>query len=409
MGDSKPQAPPTDKTICCQDDGLTLVSTPLAVAENQPRRNCATKNRMTPFTSLAEVCSAISAFIRCCVDEPRTVGFNELALTLFAFQFEHNIPYANFCRTENHTPATVADWRNIPAVPTRAFKSLNLTVLPEVDRETVFRSSGTTQANCSRHFHNHDSLAVYHTSLWPWFAEHLIDESTKRLLFLFPEIDQAPESSLAHMMDEVAKRLAKHERCFAADGQWQIDDQAAVDFLHDCVTQNEPVTILGTAFSFVHLLDHLDRVAIEFQLPSGSAAMETGGYKGRSREISKPELHQAIKDKLGIASERIICEYGMCELSSQAYDCKLGQANTTPRKFRFPPWARARIVSPETMGEVEIGQAGLLQIVDLANVNSVLSLQTEDLARRHTDGFELLGRVELAESRGCSLMNLNHA
>ena len=123
----------------------------------------------------------------------------------------------------------------------------------------------------------------------------------------------------------------------------------------------------------------------------------------------RPELHQAIKDKLGIASERIICEYGMCELSSQAYDCKLGQANTTPRKFRFPPWARARIVSPETMGEVEIGQAGLLQIVDLANVNSVLSLQTEDLARRHTDGFELLGRVELAESRGCSLMNLNHA
>ena len=409
MGESKPQAPRTDKTIYCQADGLTVVSTLLAVAENQPRRNSATKNRMTPFTSLAEACSAISAFIRCCADEPRTDGFNELALALFGFQFEHNTPYANFCRTENQTPETLADWRNIPAVPTRAFKSLDLTVLPEADRGTVFRSSGTTQANRSRHFHSHDSLAVYHTSLWPWFAEHLIDESTKRLLFLFPEIDQAAESSLAYMMDEVAKRLARCERCFAADGQWRIDGQAAVDFLHDCVTQNEPVTILGTAFSFVNLLDHLDGVAIEFQLPSGSAAMETGGYKGRSREVQKPELHQAITNRLGIAGGRIICEYGMCELSSQAYDCKLGQANAAPRKFRFPPWARARIVSPETMGEVEIGQAGLLQIVDLANVNSVLSLQTEDLARRHADGFELLGRVELTESRGCSLMNLNHA
>ena len=364
---------------------------------------------MTPFTSLAEACCAISAFIRCCADEPRTDGFNELALALFAFQFEHNTPYANFCRTENHTPETVADWRNIPAVPTRAFKSLDLTVLTEADRGTVFRSSGTTQADRSRHFHNHDSLAVYHTSLWPWFAEHLIDESTKRLLFLFPEIDQAAESSLAYMMDEVAKRLARRERCFAADGQWRIDGQAAVDFLHDCVTQNEPVTILGTAFSFVHLLDHLDAAALEFELPSGSAVMETGGYKGRSREVSKAELNRAITDRLGITPGRIVGEYGMCELSSQAYDGKLGQANAAPRTFRFPPWARARIVSAETMQEVAPGQAGLLQVVDLANVGSVLSLQTGDLAKRHDHGFELLGRAELAESRGCSLLNLNHA
>ena len=99
----------------------------------------------------------------------------------------------------------------------------------------------------------------------------------------------------------------------------------------------------------------------------------------------------------------------MCELSSQAYDGKLGEANTAPRLFRFPPWARARVVSPETLADVELGQAGLLQVVDLANAGSALSLQTSDVARRHADGFELLGRAELAESRGCSLMNLTHA
>jgi hypothetical protein len=99
----------------------------------------------------------------------------------------------------------------------------------------------------------------------------------------------------------------------------------------------------------------------------------------------------------------------MCELSSQAYDGKLGQANAAPRLLRFPPWARARVVSPETLADAELGQAGLLQVVDLANVSSVFSLQTEDLAKRHADGFELLGRAELAESRGCSLMNLTHA
>jgi len=363
---------------------------------------------MTNFTSLTEVCNAVSAFIQRCADDPHAAGFDELALGLFAFQFARNTPYANLCRADNLTPETVGDWRDIPTVQTRAFKSLELTVLSEADRETLFRSSGTTQADRSQHFHCAETLAVYHASLWPWFAGHLVDESANRLLFLFPELGQAPESSLVHMMDTVAKRLGKRECCFAADGQWRIDGQAVVDFLHDCATQNEPVTILGTAFSFVHLLDHLNADAMGFQLPSGSAAMETGGYKGRSREIPRPKLHQAITAKLGIASGRIICEYGMCELSSQAYDGKLGQANTAPRLFRFPPWARARVVSPETLTNVELGQAGLLQVVDLANVGSALSLQTEDLARRHADGFELLGRAELAEPRGCSLMNLSH-
>ena len=364
---------------------------------------------MTNFTSLTEACDAVSTFIQRCVGDPHAAGFGELALGLFAFQFAHNTPFANLCQAENLTPETVGDWRDIPTVQTRAFKSLDLTVLPEADRETLFRSSGTTQVDRSRHFHCAETLAVYHASLWPWFAGHVVDESANRLLFLFPELGQAPESSLVHMMDTVAKRLAKREHCFATDGQWRIDGQAAVDFLHDCATQNEPVTILGTAFSFVHLLDHLDADAMDFQLPSGSAAMETGGYKGRSREMPRPKLHQAITAKLGVASARIICEYGMCELSSQAYDGKLGQANTAPRLFRFPPWARARVVSPETLADVELGQAGLLQVVDLANAGSALSLQTEDLARRHADGFELLGRAELAESRGCSLMNLTHA
>mgnify|MGYP003949996097 CR=1 FL=1 len=368
-----------------------------------------TKNRMPTFTSLTETCDAVASFIQRCIDDPSTNEFDKLALDLFAFQFAHNTPYANLCRSENRTPDTVSDWRAIPVVPTHAFKPLNLTVLPEVARKTVFRSSGTTQADRSRHFHSPETLAVYHASLWRWYAGHLVDDSANRLLFLLPKLDQAPESSLVHMMDTVAKRLAKRDRCFAVDNQWRLDHQAAVDFLHNCTTQNEPVTILGTAFSFVNLLDHLAASGLDFRLPTGSAAMETGGYKGRSREVSKVELHRTITDRLSIAAGHIICEYGMCELSSQAYDGKLGQANAVPRLFRFPPWARARIVSPETMQEVAPGQAGLLQVVDLANVGSVLCLQTEDLAKRHADGFELLGRAELAESRGCSLMNLSHA
>ena len=203
--------------------------------------------------------------------------------------------------------------------------------------------------------------------------------------------------------------LPKRGQCFAAEWQWRINSNVAIKFLYDCIEQNKPVTIFGTAFSFAHLLDLLKTTRLKHALPDGSAAMKTGGYKGRSREVPKTELHRSINNKLGIPEKLITSEYGMCELSSQAYDGALNHTNTVPHLFRFPPWARARVVSPETMQEVKLGETGLLQITDLANVGSVLSLLTEDLTCRYDNGFELQGRAELAKSRGCSLMNFTYA
>ncbi len=135
--------------------------------------------------------------------------------------------------------------------------------------------------------------------------------------------------------------------------------------------------------------------------------METGGYKGRSRVLEKEALHRLISDHLGLAPAHIICEYGMSELSSQAYDSAPGPSRITPhalRRFRFPPWARVQIISPETGLEVGEGETGLIRVLDLANVYSVMATQTEDLGIRRGDGFTLVGRAALAEPRGCSLM-----
>jgi hypothetical protein len=161
--------------------------------------------------------------------------------------------------------------------------------------------------------------------------------------------------------------------------------------------------MLGTAFSFVHLLDHLAEKKLRFKLPPGSRVMETGGYKNRSRNLPKSELHALITERLGVSSADILCEYGMSELSSQAYDAA-GGMNGGARPFRFPLWARAQIISPETGREVREGETGLVRVFDLANVFSALAIQTEDLAVRRGEGFELIGRAELAEPRGCSLM-----
>ena len=129
--------------------------------------------------------------------------------------------------------------------------------------------------------------------------------------------------------------------------------------------------------------------------------METGGYKGRSREMPKAELHALISKKLRVPTDWIVCEYGMCELGSQAYDTIVG--NGLERRFRFPSWARAQIVNANTGVEVNEGEAGLLRIFDLTNVRSVVGVQTQDLAIRRGDGFELIGRVTKANPRGCSL------
>jgi hypothetical protein len=134
--------------------------------------------------------------------------------------------------------------------------------------------------------------------------------------------------------------------------------------------------------------------------------------------MPKAELHALITERLGVPRENIICEYGMSELSSQAYsvtsdewrvtskDSATRHASPITHYFRFPPWARAQIVSPETGSEAGEGKTGLIRIFDLANVFSVAAIQTEDLGVRHGDGFELIGRAQLAEPRGCSLMTV---
>jgi hypothetical protein len=215
------------------------------------------------------------------------------------------------------------------------------------------------------------------------------------------------------MFETVRREVGAPESVFvgrtAADGSWTLDFDAtlaALDHNAKLETQNSKL-LLGTAFSFVHLLDFLRERNRSFQLPAGSRAMETGGYKGRSRSMPKLELHALINHRLGIPPAHIVCEYGMSELSSQAYDGK-GQRSevrgqNSARGFHFPPWARVQIISPETGREAAEGETGLLRVFDLANVYSVMAIQTEDLGVRRGDGFELIGRAERAEPRGCSL------
>jgi hypothetical protein len=200
-------------------------------------------------------------------------------------------------------------------------------------------------------------------------------------------------------------------------GEWTLNFDATLATLWLANGTQRPLVMLGTAFSFVHLVDYLASRKLSFTLPPGSRVMETGGYKGRSRSLPKMELHALITERLGIPPSHVVCEYGMSELSSQAYDegagvrCQVSgnppsPASNAPRIYHFPPWARVQIISPEAGREVANGETGLIRVFDLANVWSVMAVQTEDLGVRRGDGFELIGRAALAEPRGCSLQSV---
>lgn len=335
-------------------------------------------------------------------------SFEPLALELFTLQFEQVTPYRRFCESLGKTPAQVRSVAEIPCVPTAAFKELELTSLLGHERTAVFQSSGTTDQRPSRHYHSPGSLALYRRLLLPWFRNHLLpDRMRATVLSLIPPASAAPSSSLAHMMDAVISDCGLPGSLQTArvspQGTWELDLPKTCSALESLSGENAPVLMMGTAYGFVHLLDHLEQERRQFALPPGSRVMETGGYKGRSRALSKGELHIHLSRILGVRDCHTVSEYGMTELSSQAYDRQVG--SSSPRLFRFPPWCAVQVTDP-TSGQVVLpGETGVIRVIDLANIQSVLAIQTEDLGIARKGGFDYVGRIRTAEPRGCSLMH----
>lgn len=351
-------------------------------------------------------------------------SFDTLARDVFVAQFRHNPAYQSWCRSRGVTPADEPGWEQFPAVPTEAFKEIVFSSIPASERTAEFRSSGTTAQRPSRHFHFGPSLALYETAALTGFEQHLLGDlddlveagtlgplDPPAFIALTPPPEAAPHSSLVHMLGAVLRTHGARDSLFAgrvaSDGSWELDLDRLLFALRRSLCANRPLFLMGTAFNVVHLLDAFEAGNIRYRLAAGSRLMETGGYKGRSRELPRARLHAEVGRRLGLLPGSIVTEYGMSELSSQAYD-RIAQPLVPgipcPPIFRFPPWTRATVVSPETGVEVPEGGRGMVRIVDLANLWSVAAVQTSDEAIRRGEGFEWVGRMAQSEPRGCSRM-----
>lgn len=331
--------------------------------------------------------------------------FATLLLDIATFQAEHVAPVGRLWRARG-VRLDLDALPALPGLPTDVFRLARVAAHPEGDDAVVFWTSGTTAGGESRGRHPLRTTETYRRAALGWAERLLWREPPSAAVVLAPPPASAPHSSLSFMLDLFV-------RAWAVPATWQpalaavdarLDTDAVVDAVAAARAGGRPVLVLGTSFAFVHLLDDLAArdAAPDLRLPEGSTLMQTGGFKGRAREVAADELRAALASAFGVPPARVVAEYGMTELSSQLYEgTRVGRG--AHGRYLAPPWVRVDAVEPNTLTPLPRGEVGLGRIIDLANVDSAVVVQTADRVRVDADGVELLGRAPGAAPRGCSL------
>tara|TARA_R110001606_G_scaffold115167_1_gene243157 strand:- start:811 stop:1788 length:978 start_codon:yes stop_codon:yes gene_type:complete len=311
--------------------------------------------------------------------------FNATALTTFRAQCHENLVYQEFCRRLGKNVSSVKIIEDIPFLPIEFFKSKKV-ICGSFRPQITFTSSGTTGSEVSKHYVK--NLELYENSYLTAFRHFYGEIEDYCVLALLPSYLEREGSSLIYMANDLINR-SKHPQ----SGFYLDDIDRLQKTLVELDAQNTKTLLLGVSFA---LLD----MAEKFQLKlKNTVVMETGGMKGRKKELIREELHQLLKDGFGVGA--IHSEYGMTELLSQAYS----QGNG---RFLAPKWMK--VLTRETEDPLtlqKVGKTGGVNIIDLANRHSCSFIATQDLGKVHTDrSFEILGRFDHSDIRGCNLMVL---
>lgn len=321
--------------------------------------------------------------------ETGPAGFEKTALAVFRYQAAHNALYRRYLELLGRNPESVRTLTDIPFLPVSFFKNYALQSGMWTP-QTEFTSSGTTGQVPSRHLVR--ELDFYLQNTRKGFAPFYGEPADWCFLALLPAYLERSGSSLVAMADFFIRQSR-----YPQSGFFLNDLATLKQVLTDCQTRSIPTILLGVSFA---LLDFAEQFPMDL---SGITVMETGGMKGRRRELTRSELHETLGKAFQV--ERIHSEYGMTELFSQAYG-----HSTLPEEptVRFSPAPTLRVLAMEINDPfcaVGPGRTGVLNLIDLANIDTCSFIATEDLGKVYADGrFEVLGRLDAAELRGCNLM-----
>lgn len=310
--------------------------------------------------------------------------FQETALRVFAYQFENNAVYRSFCDLLYKHPADVNSLEDIPFLPISFFKSHHIVSTQSIP-EAIFESSGTTGQQTSKH-HVAD-LSVYERSFRNTFARFYGNIKDYVVLGLLPSYLERNNASLVYMVNRFIEQ-SQHPQ----SGFYLNDYNKLTTLLKNLDQSGQKVLLIGVSFALLDLVEHSS-----FNL-NNTIVMETGGMKGRRKEMIREELHGKLKR--GFSVDTIHSEYGMTELLSQAYSKGNGI-------FECPPWMRILTREPEDAFSFVHNKTGGVNVIDLANIHSCSFIATQDLGIIHSDNrFEIIGRFDESDVRGCNLMVL---
>lgn len=309
-------------------------------------------------------------------------NFEELAIRVFRFQYEHNQLYRKYTDALHINPAEVRSIVQIPFLPISFFKT-NEVHTTDFTAEVVFESSGTTQTLNSRHFVK--SKTLYRESFNRGFELFYGPVHEWCILALLPAYLERSGSSLVFMTKELIEQ-SRHP----ASNFYLYDHDELVSTIQRLESEGQKTMLLGVTFA---LLDLAEKYRLSL---NNTKVMETGGMKGRHREMVRPELHEYLQSRWGLS--QIDAEYGMTEMLSQAYSAGNGI-------FRSVPWLKVLVRDENDPLDIRVSGTGVMNVIDLANIYSCAFIATDDGGRIHPNGdFEILGRTDHSDLRGCSLM-----
>ncbi|MFM2010085.1 MAG: hypothetical protein RLZZ479_476 [Bacteroidota bacterium] len=309
--------------------------------------------------------------------------FDKMALKVFRFQYENNLVYREFCDFLKTDVQKVKTIQQIPFLPIQFFKSHEV-VSNSNPIQTIFTSSGTTGMVTSKHLVT--DVSIYEESYRKAFSQFYGNIEDYVVLALLPSYLEREGSSLIHMVDDLIQ-LSKHPE----SGFYLHNYDALSEKIIQLDQSGQNVILIGVTYA---LLDLIEKQS--FQLEN-TIIMETGGMKGKRKEMIREELHQELCNGFGVKS--IHSEYGMTELLSQAYS--LGDGI-----FECPSWMQISIRDTEdALSYIREGKTGGINVIDLANINSCSFIATQDLGKKYSNGsFEVVGRFDHSDIRGCNLM-----